>query len=63
MKYEDKEFIALFTSFWLFMIAIVCQMIWGWPTDRHLFWVSIVWLVVGCVSGLYSWYLDSKDEI
>lgn len=63
MKYTDKEFIALLISFWLFMLAIVCQIIWDLPTDEQLMYASIVWMIAACASGLYGWYLESKDEV
>ena len=61
MKYEDKEFIVLMISWVVFMLATLCQMIWGWPNDQYLFYASCIWLVAACISGVYSWYLETKQ--
>jgi hypothetical protein len=63
MNYITKEFIALFISFWLFMLAALCQWIWGWPTEQHLFYASAIWLIAACISGVYGWHLENKDEV
>ena len=59
MKYEDKEFIALIISWVAFMCAGLSSWLWDWPTNQHFFYVSCIWLVAACVSGLYSWYLET----
>ena len=63
MKYTDKEFIALVISFFLFMVAIGWQWMFGYPTDSQLAFASIVWMVAACISGLYSWYLEKDDAL
>ena len=63
MKYTEKEFVALLISMALFMLAIVWQIIFGYPTDEQLAVVGVVWIIAACVSGTYSWYLQSKDEV
>jgi hypothetical protein len=60
MKYEDKEFIALIISCALFMCAAYSHSIWNWPTNQHLFYAGCIWLVVACISGLCSCYLQTK---
>lgn len=47
----------------MLLLAIFSEWVFGWPTNQHLLYASVSWLIFVFVSHLYATHLDSKDEI
>jgi hypothetical protein len=62
MTPDDKNSIAHIVLFCIFMICVLSEWMFGWPTNDHLTYISVVWLVGMCVSSLYVWHLESKQD-
>lgn len=62
MKPDDKNSIAHIVIFWVFMILILSEWMFGWPTNNQLTYISVVWLISMCVLSLYVWHLESKQD-
>jgi hypothetical protein len=61
MTYSDKEFGVQIVSFWMLMLAILSEWVFGWPTNQHLLYISIAWLIFTCAISLYGWHLEHKE--
>ena len=61
MTYDDKTSIAHIAGFWVFMLLILSEWVFGWPTEQHLFYFAMFWLVAMIVTALYGYHLESKD--
>ena len=62
MTPDDKNFILHFVLFWLYMLLIVSEWIFGWPTDNQLGYIGIGWIVLMIVTSLYAWHLEARDS-
>jgi hypothetical protein len=60
MTPDDKNSLVHIVLFWIFMILVLTEQSFGWPTNNQLSYICIVWLIgMGC-SSLYVSHLESK---
>jgi hypothetical protein len=61
MTYDDKNFILNCILFGLFMLMVMSEWIFAWPTQQHLMYAGVAWLIFACVSNFYVCHIDSKE--
>jgi hypothetical protein len=62
MTPDDKNSLVHIGLFWVFMILVATEWIFGWPTNDQLSYIAVVWLIGMCCSSLYACHLESKKD-
>jgi hypothetical protein len=62
MTPDEKNWLIHVALFWVFMMLIASEWMFGWPTNDQLTYICIAWLTSMCWSSLYVWCLESRQE-
>ena len=54
MTHDEKTFVVHFVLFWVFMLAVLSEWIFGWPSEQQLAWTGAIWIIVMFMSFLLA---------